>query len=110
VLVSDGVNEPACTITLPAGAALATSSTISRNWSAGQRSLHHILDPRSGHPAPRIWRTASVAAHTCVRANTLSTAAVVRGNRTPRWLRDLGVPARLVADDGTVTTFGSWPS
>jgi thiamine biosynthesis lipoprotein len=109
VLVQDGAGEPASTIRLPAGAALATSSTISRAWRHGGRALHHILDPRTGAPAPRVWRTASVAAFDCVRANTLSTAALVRGGSAERWLRAQGVPARLVAADGTVTTSGSWP-
>jgi thiamine biosynthesis lipoprotein len=110
VRVQDGPHEPACTISLPAGAALATSSTIGRTWQAGSRRLHHILDPRTGQPAPRVWRTASVAAYTCVRANTLSTAALVRGARAPRWLDALGAPARLVAADGRVTTLGTWPA
>jgi thiamine biosynthesis lipoprotein len=109
VRVQDGPQEPACTISLPAGAALATSSTIGRTWSAGSRRLHHILDPRTGQPAPRVWRTATVAAYTCVRANTLSTAALVRGARARRWLNTLGAPARLVASDGRVTTLGTWP-
>jgi thiamine biosynthesis lipoprotein len=109
VRVQDGPQEPACTISLPAGAALATSSTIGRTWSAGSRRLHHILDPRTGQPAPRVWRTATVAAYTCVRANTLSTAALVRGARARRWLDTLGAPARLVASDGRVTTLGTWP-
>lgn len=109
VRVQDGLQEPAGTISLPAGAALATSSTIGRTWSAGSRRLHHILDPRTGQPAPRVWRTATVAAYTCVRANTLSTAALVRGARARRWLDTLGAPARLVASDGRVTTLGTWP-
>jgi len=109
VRVQDGPDEPACTIALPAGAALATSSTIGRTWSTGARRLHHILDPRTRQPAPRVWRTATVAAYTCVRANTLSTAALVRGARARRWLDTLGAPARLVAIDGRVTTLGTWP-
>src|SRR5207249_9194249 len=32
VLVQDRPGEPACTVALPAGAGLATSSTISRRW------------------------------------------------------------------------------
>jgi thiamine biosynthesis lipoprotein len=110
VRVQDGPREPSCTISLPAGAALATSSTIGRTWQAGSRRLHHILDPRTGQPAPRVWRTASVAAYTCVRANTLSTAALVRGARARQWLDTLGAPARLVAADGRVTTLGTWPA
>jgi thiamine biosynthesis lipoprotein len=110
ILVRDGADQPASKVRLPAGSALATSSTISRSWSAGWRTLHHILDPRTGRPASRAWRTVSVAADDCAQANTLSTAAVVRGERALPWLRSLGATARLVAADGTVTTIGGWPA
>jgi thiamine biosynthesis lipoprotein len=110
ILVQDGVDEPWTTVGLPAGSALATSSTISRRWRAGGRGLHHVLDPRTCQPAPRYWRTVSVAAHRCVDANTLTTAAVVRGRGALPWLRDLGAPARLVDAAGRVTTVGAWPA
>jgi thiamine biosynthesis lipoprotein len=110
IRVQDGPGEPACTVTLPAGAALATSSTIARTWRSGSRRLHHIVDPRTRDAAPPVWRTASVAADTCVRANTLTTAALVRGARATHWLSALGAPARLVAADGSVTTLGTWPA
>jgi thiamine biosynthesis lipoprotein len=109
ILVQDGPAEPACTVTLPAGAALATSSTISRRWRRGRSNVHHILDPRTLRPAPPVWRTASAAAYTCVRANTLATAALVRGPRAPRFLAAAGAPARLVAADGRITTLNDWP-
>jgi hypothetical protein len=63
-----------------------------------------------GRPAATTWRTASVGAHSCVEANALSTAALVRGPATPPWLREIGAPARLVDADGVVTTFGAWPA
>jgi thiamine biosynthesis lipoprotein len=110
ILVQDGPDEPACTVTLPAGVAIATSSTISRRWQQGDEPMHHILDPRTGHPVPRVWRTASVVAYSCVEANTLSTAALVRGSGARSWLRDLDVPARLVAADGSSVTSGGWPA
>jgi thiamine biosynthesis lipoprotein len=109
VRVRDGADEPCAAVTLPGGAALATSSTRSRRWRHAGELMHHVLDPRTGRPAAPVWRTASVAAFTCVRANTLSTAALVRGTRAVTWLRGLGAPARLVAADGTVTTLGAWP-
>ncbi len=109
VLVQDGADQPGTTVTLPAGAALATSSTISRRWRHAGEMVHHILDPRTGRPAQPVWRTASVAAFTCVRANALSTAALVRGTAALPWLSGLGAPARLVAADGTVATTGEWP-
>src|ERR1700724_862020 len=53
----------------------ATSSTTARRWRRGGDVLHHILDPRTGLPAPACWRTVSVAAASCADANTASTAA-----------------------------------
>lgn len=110
VLVQDGHDEPHCTIALDAGTALATSSTISRRWRADGRTLHHILDPRTCQPAAPVWRTASVAAPRCVDANTVTTAALVRGHLALEWLRELDVPARLVRSDGRVLTMGGWPA
>lgn len=99
---------PHQTVALPGGA-LATSSTTARRWQRGGMPAHHIVDPRSGLPARAVWRTASVAAPTCVLANTASTAAIIRGARAPAYLTGLGLPARLVAQDGTVRTLGGWP-
>jgi thiamine biosynthesis lipoprotein len=110
ILVSDGPDEPSCTVAVPAGAALATSSTVSRRWRTGGQVLHHILDPRTCRPARPIWRTVSAVADSCVEANTLTTAAVVRGASAPAWLRTQRVPARLVAAAGPVLTVGGWPA
>jgi thiamine biosynthesis lipoprotein len=43
--------------------------------------VHHILDPRTGWSADPVWRTVSVAAQTRLAANTVSTAAIIRGWR-----------------------------
>ncbi len=109
VLVEDQPGDPSCIVALPSGAALATSSTVSRQWRRNGRLLHHILDPRTCQPAPPVWRSVSVAADRCVEANTLTTAAVVRGRAALGWLRRLGVPARLVTADRVVLTVGGWP-
>jgi thiamine biosynthesis lipoprotein len=110
VRVQDGPDEPSCVVTLPAGGAMATSSTSSRRWETAGEMVHHIVDPRSGRPARRVWRTASVAAYSCVRANTLATAAIVRGERAPGWLARLGAPARLVDARRSVLRLGGWPA
>lgn len=110
VLVRDQADDPTDPVTLAAGGALATSSTVSRTWRNGGRSAHHLLDPRTGTPAAAVWRTVSVAAGSCVEANTLTTAAVVRGLDALPWLRCLGVPARLVGATFKIVTLGDWPS
>ncbi len=96
------------TITVVDGG-LATSSTTVRRWSRGGQIVHHIVDPRTGQPADGPWRTVSVTARSCVDANTASTAAIVRGAGAASWLGELGLPARLVAQDGRVVTVGGWP-
>ncbi|ROS39349.1 FAD:protein FMN transferase [Amycolatopsis thermoflava] len=108
--VQDQPDDPACTVVLPSGAAMATSSTRSRSWSRGGRLLHHVLDPRTCQPVERIWRSVTVVADRCVDANTCTTAALVRGDDAFGWLRDLRVPARLVARDGEVRVLGGWPA
>ncbi len=110
VRVQDGPGEPGTTVTLPAGAAIATSSIVHRRWRRGDHVLHHILDPGTGLPASSLWRTATVAADTCVRANTASTVALIRGERGPAYLADTGLAARLVAADGSVLILNGWPA
>ncbi len=102
--------EPAQVVALPAGGALATSSTRSRRWRCGTREVHHVLDPRTLLPADPVWRTVSVAAGSCVEANTASTAALVRGRAALGWFAAAGVSARCVAADGTVLRTGRWPA
>jgi thiamine biosynthesis lipoprotein len=110
VLVRDTDDDPASSVALPSGAALATSSTVRRRWRNGDALLHHILDPRTGRAADPVWRTVSVAAQTCCAANTVATAAVVRGWPALDWIRTLGMPARLVDRNRGVHTIGGWPS
>ncbi len=96
------------TVTIRSGG-LATSGTTVRRWQADGAPRHHILDPRTGEPAAVVWRTASVAAATCVDANTASTAAIVRGVDAAPWLLRHGLPARLVSASGRVLLLGAWP-
>ncbi|WP_202879204.1 FAD:protein FMN transferase [Nocardioides cynanchi] len=109
VLVADSPDDPACQVTLQPGWALATSSTVRRAWRRGGVRLHHIVDPRTAAPAAPVWRSASVAAPTCVEANTASTAAVVLGHEATRWLGDRGFTARLVDQRHRVCRVGGWP-
>jgi thiamine biosynthesis lipoprotein len=99
---------PSTVVTITDGG-LATSSTRARRWRRGGLDLHHLIDPRTGLPPAPAWRTVSVAAGSCVDANTVSTAAIVRGHRVWPWLREIRLPARLVTEDGQVLTAGGWP-
>ena len=88
---------------------VATSSTLGRRWQGRGGPLHHVLDPATGLPAVPVWRYVSVAAASCVEANTAATAAIVLGAAAPAWLADRGLPARLVGAGGQVVTTAGWP-
>jgi FAD:protein FMN transferase len=104
----DPPTGPACVVAITGGG-LATSGIAARRWRRGTITLHHILDPRVGLPVTSVWRTVSVAADSALYANVASTAAIIRGETAPAWLQSLGLPARLVAVDGTVRSVAGWP-
>lgn len=101
-------DAPGQTVAIHSGG-LATSSTTVRAWSLNDRPVHHIVDPATGESARSRWRTVSVAAATCVDANIASTAAIIRDAAAPKWLEQLGLPARLVQADVSVITVAGWP-
>jgi thiamine biosynthesis lipoprotein len=109
IVVQDTPQDAAQQVSLQSGFSMATSSTQKRRWVSGGQPRHHILDPRFGVPAETVWRTASVAAETCLQANAFSTASIVRGRTAPAWLRASEISARLVGQDGRIVTTGSWP-
>jgi thiamine biosynthesis lipoprotein len=96
------------TISIQSGG-IATSSTAVRRWRHEGQTRHHIIDPATGAPVTARWRTVSVAAETCLDANIASTAALIRARTAARWLERLGLPARLVSNDGAVRFVGDWP-
>jgi thiamine biosynthesis lipoprotein len=103
------LDGPGPVVSLESGG-LATSSVTVRRWRVGEDELHHILDPRTGRPAQSCWQTVSVAAASCVDANTASTAAVLLGEAAPVWLAERRLPARLVGISGEVVCVGGWPA
>jgi FAD:protein FMN transferase len=109
VLVRDTEDDPACQVTLMAGSAVATSSTVRRAWRRGGVLIHHVVDPRTAAPAAPVWRSATVAAPTCVEANTASTSAIVLGRDAAPWLAERGFIARLVDQQSRVVRVGNWP-
>ena len=110
ILVQDTDHDPASQVTIGTDAGLATSSTRRRRWWRGGEALHHIIDPRTGTSVDPVWRSVSVAAGSCLNANIISTAAIIRGYRAPEWIAALGVPARLVDRSGAERFLGGWPS
>ncbi len=109
VEIAEGPDDPGTAWIDVADGAVATSTTTARRWRTREGWAHHILDPQTGRPSTGEWRTASVAAATCVDANAASTAALVKGAAAEAWLRDCELPVRLVGRDGTIRSLNGWP-
>jgi thiamine biosynthesis lipoprotein len=105
---AEAVGRPDTTVAVHTGG-LATSGTTRRRWRHGGRTVHHIVDPRTGDVAEPRWRTVTVAAKSTVDANAASTAAIVLGTDAPDWLRQRRLPARLVGVGGDVVRTPGWP-
>jgi thiamine biosynthesis lipoprotein len=88
---------------------IATSSTNSRTWRVGERTVNHIIDPRTGHCARGLYTTASVSAGDCVLANAFATAALLWNEDATYHIAQAGWSARLVRRDGSLEYVGGWP-
>ena len=88
---------------------LATSSALVRRWSRGGVVLHHIIDPATGRPTGGPWRSATVAAASCLEANVAATAAIVMGEGAEEWLRSRRLQALLVSESGEAVPVAGWP-
>ncbi len=104
-----GPGAPGETVRITSGG-LATSTTTVRRWVRGGDECNHLVDPATGQCVGGPYRTVTVAAATCVDANTASTAALVMGAEAPQWLAEHGMPARLVCADGDIVRTAGWPS
>jgi thiamine biosynthesis lipoprotein len=102
------LDESEETVSITSGG-IATSSTLVRSWNRGGRVFHHIIDPVSGLPTEGPWRTATVAAGSCVDANTSATAAIVLGKLAVSWLETRNMAARLIDREGNVARIAGWP-
>jgi thiamine biosynthesis lipoprotein len=103
------LDGPGPVVAITAGG-LATSGVAVRRWATDRGEAHHLIDPRTGRPAVTPWLTVSVAAPSCVAANTVSTAAIVLGEDAPAWLLQQALPARAVNADGYILSVCSWPA
>lgn len=83
---------------------VATSGKDRRRWQQGDLLVHHLIDPRTGHPARTDILTASVVAPTAVEAEAAAKAVFLLGNGAGlEWLEtDSALAAMLVLDSGQV--------
>jgi thiamine biosynthesis lipoprotein len=82
-----------------AQASLATSGIDYRRWQHNGRIVHHLIDPRTGHPAATDALAVSVLARNAAQAEGWATAALVAG-------RDVGLA--LLSRQGLAGAVVDW--
>ncbi|MGO9673169.1 MAG: FAD:protein FMN transferase [Methylocella sp.] len=78
---------------------LATSGDYERYFEVEGRRFSHLIDPRTGWPAPGL-PSVTVAAPSCLAAGTTSTIAILKGEAGPQWLRATGAAHLYVEETG----------
>ena len=84
--------------------AVATSTTLRRQWRVDGELRHHIIDPRTGRPSNSDLTFVSVVAGHAWMAEVLAKAIIVRGSHRPfELLEGTGAEALAVDRDGRVS-------
>lgn len=91
--------------------AVATSGSYEAGFEREGQRYHHLLDPRTGYPVPRLGGC-TVIAPSCALADALATACFVLGSEAGRDLlrHHPGSAALWLEADGTETASDGWPS
>jgi thiamine biosynthesis lipoprotein len=103
VAVDDPLESGRTGLLALAEGAIATSTRLRRAWTRGGRTLHHLIDPRTGVPASSGLASVTVVAGESWRAEVLAKAAFVAGaDDGARLIAAAGATGLLVTDGGGV--------
>lgn len=90
--------------------ALATSSVGGRRWRRGDRTLHHVIDPRTGTSAESDLHSVTVHAPSALTADVAAKVVLVLGRVSGSdYLLKRGLSARLTSVDRRETVVGDFP-
>lgn len=89
--------------------ALATSSIGGRRWQRGRRTLHHVIDPRTGLSAESDLYAVTVRAPTATTADVAAKVVLVLGSVSGiDYLHQRGLSGLLTARDGHEVVVGDF--
>lgn len=90
--------------------AVATSTTLRRAWTDGDRTAHHLIDPRTGQPARGEIVTVTVVAGRAAAAEVLAKTSLMTGSvATARaFLERYGVAGLIVPSAGATVPVGDF--
>lgn len=100
-----GVETNTTTMTLElSGGALATSGRDRRTWRRAGRTLHHVIDPRTGAPAETDVLRVTVVAPDAVEAEVRATSLFLAGAKQAAAEADAAQHPAVIVDVRGVTT------
>jgi thiamine biosynthesis lipoprotein len=95
-------DEPVARVGVANGA-VATSTTLRRQWTVDGEQRHHLIDPETGRPSATGLTLAAVITEHAWIAEVIATAVLLRGSAHPfDLLGDTGAQALVVDRDGRV--------
>ncbi len=103
------IAEPIALVGLHAGA-IATSTTLRRQWRVDGQRRHHLIDPSTGEPSESDLELTTVIAGEAWIAEVLAKAVLLRGSQRAFDIIDDGVQALTVDANGVVTQHTRFPA
>jgi thiamine biosynthesis lipoprotein len=100
VAVDDPLDTGRTGLLALAEGAIATSTKLRRTWTRGDRTLHHLIDPRTGDPAESGLASVTVVAGEAWRSEVLAKAAFIAGLDDGRALIQSAGATGLFVTDG----------
>jgi thiamine biosynthesis lipoprotein len=79
--------------------AVATSSVVKRTWKQGNRSRHHLINPRTGEPANTPWLSVTVLASHAATAETFTKAFLIADEDETQLLAEQNPELTVLAVD-----------
>ena len=101
--------ERDCAIVRLSDGALATSSIGGRRWQRGDRTLHHVIDPRTGTAAQSDLHSVTVRAPTAMMADVAAKVVLVLGSGSgTTYLLERGLSGLLTEVHGREILVGNF--
>jgi thiamine biosynthesis lipoprotein len=91
--------------------AVATSSVVKRAWKQGEKSRHHLIDPRTREPATTDWLSMTVIAEHAVEAEVFAKALLIgRASECEEIARTGGIQLSYLGVDNERKIWGNQKS
>jgi FAD:protein FMN transferase len=87
--------------------AVATSSIMKRRWAQGEKTRHHLIDPRTAEPAKADWLSMTVIAPDVITAEVYAKALLIAGKKDMLRLSSARPDLTFIAVDAEGNLSGS---